>query len=125
MNFTWLLSFTRPLGGPALAALVVALAALLGRAVLLRARVRRDAARARRDLGEPRRGLEGLGDGAPVTLAGVLEVVGPPCQRFDDGADVAAATAQGAADPRGITVQAERLLLRLDDRAVEIVGPVE
>lgn len=107
------------------AALLALLAAQILGALLLRLRVRRDAARAREALGEPRGQLEGMADGDQLTLIGPLEAIGPLCRRFEDGALVAAATAQGEQSPTPLRARAERLQIVLADRAVEILGPVE
>ncbi|MDI1430415.1 hypothetical protein [Polyangium sorediatum] len=81
---------------------------------------RREARAARRALGKAQATLAGLDPGTNVTLEGVLEVVGEPGARFEDGAPAAAATAAGpycAANAR-----APRLRLVLRDGTVDLRG---
>ncbi|MDC0744403.1 hypothetical protein [Polyangium mundeleinium] len=81
---------------------------------------RREAQAARRALGKARATLAGLEPETKVTLEGVLEVVGEPGARFEDGAPAAAATAAGpfcAANAR-----APRLRLVMRDGTVDLRG---
>jgi hypothetical protein len=83
--------------------------------------------RRQQQLGHPCRGLEVAGWEGVVTLEGRL-AHRLPCQRFEDGADAAAVTAEARLDrvQRGwfpvqqISAQAEDLVLRLDEDGAEI-----
>ncbi|MDI3289420.1 hypothetical protein [Polyangium sp. 15x6] len=81
---------------------------------------RREARAARRALGEPRTALAGLDPAANVTLGGVLEVVGEPGARFENGAPAAAATAAGRFSEAN--ARAARLRLVMRDGAVDLHG---
>lgn len=80
-----------------------------------------------RRLGHPCRGLEVAGWEGVVTLEGQL-THRLPCQRFEDGADAAAVTAEARLDRvqkgwfpvQHVSAQAEDLVLRLKDDGAEI-----
>jgi hypothetical protein len=70
--------------------------------------------------------------GPTVTLSGELVVIGPRCERFEDGASVAAATLAVAyprgpelRDVPGIRTRAGSLALRVGDAVVALEGPVD
>ncbi|MDC3989545.1 hypothetical protein [Polyangium jinanense] len=116
-----------PFQGPETAALTGALGGAAAFVVGMGARAlgtafsaRREARAARHALGEPRTALAGLDPAANVTLEGVLEVVGEPGARFEDGAPAAAATAAGRFCEAN--TRAARLRLVMRDGTVDLRG---
>jgi len=112
-----------------MAALVIGALAAAFLRPRLAARRAAEAARAR--IGAPAAMPARPSEGMRVTLAGTLEIEGAACQRFEDGADAAAATVAylprgaGEAWVSGLNLRAERLLLRAGDALVTLEGQVE
>ncbi|MDI1444150.1 hypothetical protein [Polyangium sp. 6x1] len=119
-----------PFERPETAALAGALAGTAAFVVAMCARAlgtafsaRREARAARRALGAGRTGLTGIEPGANVTLEGVLEVVGEPGARFEDGAPAAAATAAGRFCEAN--ARAPRLRLVMREGTVDLRGKTQ